>query len=167
MFQIKTDRLFIRPRSASDADFYADLFSNPKVLEYGIAPAFRDVTRQELLDACVEQSGRAFQRERGLLGTATLHDGTPIAVINMPLKRPHGPELLLYIAPQFHAQRFGTEIIKASLVAFRDTFNVQSVAATIHPDNKPSMKLALNAGFQKTGAASVGGWHMCLLRKHL
>lgn len=148
MVVIETERLHFRSVEASDSDDYLDLFSNRRVIRYF---GKRRVWNREKVDTYL---AKQIDRQEA---------GDPLHALAIHLKsngefighailghtsHPGEASIAYAFLPEHWGKGYATETV-TSLIR---QYNVQTITATIHPANRPSVRVLKKAGF--TRAAS-------------
>jgi RimJ/RimL family protein N-acetyltransferase len=149
---IETERLRLRPHQATDFADCVAMWSDPVVVRYTIgepSPAQKTWIRilayrghWVLLNygywAVAEKSSGRYIGE---LGFADFKRDIVPSIDGMP-------ELGWALAPQFHGKGYATEALRAVVAWGDQRFAGGRTACIIHPDNRPSFRVAEKLGFK-------------------
>lgn len=148
---IRTPRLTLRPYTASDADDWFSLQSEPDVIRHLDWPARdREASRQHLLDRT--RHVRVWQAE-DIMALAIVSEGGVVGDVTLQL-RAVAPEVRTVemgwiVHPRFSGQGFATEASLAVIRIAFDDLNAKIVTAVIRAQNTRSLALADRLGFRE------------------
>jgi RimJ/RimL family protein N-acetyltransferase len=149
---IETDRLILRAHRREDFEFYVRMMSDPAVVRFlGDGKPFnrylawlrflRSAGSWQLLGfgywALEERASGAFIGEAGFVDLkrdAPLRDMTEVGWL---------------LAPSAMGRGFATEAAQAVLAWGRGSFGAKRILCVIHPDNRPSIRVAEKCGFKE------------------
>ncbi|HTS60911.1 MAG TPA: GNAT family N-acetyltransferase [Candidatus Acidoferrales bacterium] len=158
---LETPRLTLRAHRVEDFDPLAAVWSDPIVVRYfGGYPLTREDSWARLLRYAGHWALLGFGfwaiEERvsgeyvGDIGFARLH-----REIEPPL--PDVPEVGWALASRVHGKGYATEAVRAALEWGETRFAEAKTVCIIHPDNRPSLRVAAKCGFRECGRATYRG----------
>ena len=140
---LQTDRLLLRPFSAADVDAYAELNANQEVMRYIDKVQDREAAFRSLCANIGHWHVRGYgpwaleDRATGrLIGRAGVlaWEGKP------------GPEVGYALHPSVWGKGYGREAAARCLHYAHETIGARGVLSVIHPDNAPSIRVAVKLG---------------------
>ena len=158
--RIETPRLILRAHTLTDFEPFARMMSDPAVVRFlGDGKPFnryqawlrflRSPGSWQLLGfgywALEEKASGAFVGEAGcvdLKRDAPLRDMTEVGWL---------------LAPSAMGRGFATEAAQAVLAWGRGSFGAKRILCVIHPDNRPSIRVAEKCGFRKAMSVDCAG----------
>lgn len=159
---IKTLRLVLRERLPVDREFFADIYTDPRVQEMGISPKFRPTQRQAIYDGFDASAGSTnFRRvmvERG--------SGKRVGLMfaNSPNNElmPEHMVVSYYLTPSFWGKGYATEAVEAIQKHFASSSACSGLCATVHVGNVASQRVLLKRGFVEQRDLEWLEWDMKL-----
>ncbi|HEX8216476.1 MAG TPA: GNAT family N-acetyltransferase, partial [Allosphingosinicella sp.] len=166
--RIETARLILRQFEARDLDPHVAMLADPVVMRHLGAPAAREDAWRRLLQApglwallgygywAVERRGDgAFL---GQLGFADFK-----REIDPPIEGL--PEMGWLLATEAHGRGYASEGVAAALDWADATLGASEIVAIIAPENEPSIRLAVRAGFERAEGTIYKGDPTLIFRR--
>jgi [ribosomal protein S5]-alanine N-acetyltransferase len=148
---LRTDRLFLRPLVASDADSLFAVFSDPTVMRYWGTPPWSEVTQaQELIGNDVEDmlAGKIVSLGIELLSSSQLIGTCTLFRLMRECKR---AEIGFGMASSFWGNGYMHEALQTLLAFGFHEIGLNRIEADVDPRNLASIKCLERLGFQKEG----------------
>lgn len=145
MVVLETERLILRPFSESDLDAYAEMCAHPEVMRYLLVG--RTFSRDESWEHMATILGHWHLRGYGLW--AVEHRQSGLLVGRIGFLNPEGwPgfELAWTLGRPYWGNGYATEGARAALAYGFLKLNQERIISLIHPENKPSIRLAERLG---------------------
>jgi RimJ/RimL family protein N-acetyltransferase len=153
MTTLATDRLLLRPPTATDLDAIAAMWSDPEVVRFigGGKPFSREQSRQRLLRYVGHWtlfgygSFSVIDRVTGqFLGDVGVQN------FERDIEPPLGPfEAGWVLASSAHGRGLASEALAAVLAWIETKFPGQTTSCIIDTDNAPSLRVAAKAGYRE------------------
>jgi ribosomal-protein-alanine N-acetyltransferase len=150
---LRTERLVLRPMATSDVEFVLRHFGDPLVHRYLVdsqpTATLRDA--QSIVDFYTLEPSPL--RMRWVITTAV--DGEPIGTCGFHLRSlsHHRAEVGYDLTPTWWGRGVMSEAVAVVLGHGFDSLGLHRIAACIHPENTPSLRLAERLGFVREGIA--------------
>jgi len=168
---LETERLILRPHRADDLADCAAMWADPIVVRYiSGRPATVEETWGGMLKyaghwalmgwgywAIVEKASGAFA---GDLGFEDLK-----REIDPPLTGT--PELGWALAPRFHGKGYATEAARAAIAWADSFFGNRETACIIHPDNRPSIRVAEKLAYHEVARTTYKGQPTIVFKRNV
>jgi RimJ/RimL family protein N-acetyltransferase len=175
---IMTDRLIIKEADSTDLDTLTNLWTNPEIARYPLAPSGRIAGRGD-----IQEWWRKYQMRRtegpwerqfviqikdgpfiGESGWTRLDDPNQIPGFSI------GPRLITVITdiridPAYSDLGYESETLNELLWWAFDTAGVDIILAGSHRENRPAKKIYEECGFVDTGALAWNDFHIHALKK--
>jgi RimJ/RimL family protein N-acetyltransferase len=140
-------RLQFREMSPDDLDDMAALLGNPDVMTYYPAPRTRAEARQWI------EWNRGLYRSRGyglwiISVTASGDFAGDCGLTPQLIDDREELEVGYHVCPALQGQGYATEAAAAARDFARDALGARRLTAIIHPDNRPSQRVAEKIGLQ-------------------
>ena len=145
---LETDRLFIRPFVASDADFIVELVNDPAWLLY---IGDKNIRSRDDAARYIEDGPRAMYRRAGFgLSLVALKDGTPIGMCGL-IRRADLEDVDLGFAflPRYRRSGYAFEAAQSVLSHGRRVLRLARIVAITVPANVASINLLQKLGFAR------------------
>jgi RimJ/RimL family protein N-acetyltransferase len=142
---LQTERLILRRFCDQDLDAYASMCADPEVMRYLLVG--KTLTREEAWHHMAEIEGHWQLRGYGLLAVEERESGTLVGRIGF-LKPEGWPgfELAWTLARPYWGRGYATEGARAAMAYAFEELGQDKIISLIHPDNKPSIRLAERLG---------------------
>ena len=146
----ETERLFARRLTAADAPQMLAIFGDAETMRY--------VGDGEILteENCVywvdDVTDKNFElRGYGLIGMFEKATSELVGCSGVfhPDRQPE-PEVMYYLRRDRWRMGFATEIVHGLVAHARSHWGIGWIMATVHPDNLPSQRVLVKAGFKRT-----------------
>ena len=148
---LRTNRLFLRPLVASDADSLFAVFSDPTVMRYWGTPPWSGVTKaQELIVNDLEDmlAGKLISLGIELLATSQLIGTCTLFRLMRECKR---AEIGFGMSSSCWGNGYMHETLNALCAFGFQELGLNRIEADVDPRNLPSIKCLERLGFQKEG----------------
>jgi [ribosomal protein S5]-alanine N-acetyltransferase len=148
---LTTARLTLRSLVEDDAETLFGHFTHPQVTKYLLdEEPFSDIEQvRELIRFFSAPAGKGYNRwgititETGqLTGTCGFHQWN---------RRDQRAEIGYDLHPDFWGKGFMSEALRAAIHYGFTTMDLHRIAAVVHPENAPSVRLLQRLGFRKEG----------------
>ncbi|WJY21441.1 GNAT family N-acetyltransferase [Fontisubflavum oceani] len=160
----RTARLTCRPVEASDAPFYADLFSRQELVAYRPDPTPFDAARS----ATRLGEDLAHWKQHGFGRWALVHAGRTVGLGGLSLKFQYrGINLSYHLLPDLWGQGLASEFVRGALDYAALSLKAQEVYGLVRPANTASTRVLEKAGFIHAAEHMVSGAPMTELRLKL
>jgi RimJ/RimL family protein N-acetyltransferase len=169
--RIETARLVLRTSTHDDLDAHAAMLGDPRVMHHltGAGIAREDAWRRLLQGPglwamlgygywAVER--RADGRYIGQLGFADFKREIEPSLEGLP-------EMGWLFAAEVHGQGYAREGVEAALAWADEALKAQEIVAIISPQNAPSIRLAVRAGFVRAEETAYKGEPTIVFRRRL
>jgi RimJ/RimL family protein N-acetyltransferase len=148
-------RLVFRDMSTDDLDDMALLLGDPEVMTYYPRPKTREEAAQWIM------WNRGLYRTHGYgLWLLTTPDGSFVGDCGLTPQVVDGAtelEVGYHVVPALQGRGYATEAAAASRDFARDVLGATRLIAIIHPDNRPSQRVAEKIGLRPEKRATVFG----------
>ena len=166
---LQTDRLRLRPFRPEDLGAHAAMMLDPRVVRYlGGSP----MTREDAWRRMVAGHGMWAMVGYGYWAVERRSDGAWLGQVGFAdFKRDMDPsieglpEMGWIFAADAQGQGYAGEAIAAGLAWADQALSAPEIVAIIHPDNRPSIRVAERGGFNERTDASYRGARMLLFRR--
>lgn len=148
---IETPRLILRELQREDAEAVFRIFSDPEVMKYYLMDMFSELEQAHIL--IERQIHRFEQKERFRWGIALKESNTIIGTGGYVAwnRMWCNAELGYDLARAYWGQGLMTEAAKAMVQFGFERMSLNRIEAEVMPDNRASMRLLCQLGFQEEG----------------
>ena len=142
---LQTKRLILRRFRDQDLDAYADMCADPEVMRYLLVG--KTLTREESWQHMAGIEGHWQLKGYGLMAVEDRKSGDLVGRIGFlqPEGWP-GFELAWTLARPYWGRGYATEAARAAMAYAFEQLGQEKIISLIHPDNKPSIRLAERLG---------------------
>jgi RimJ/RimL family protein N-acetyltransferase len=157
--KLTSDRLHLRPFVAQDLDQLIRLFSDPAVMRYSMGLKDDDWVLNWLTNAIhLDQKNDPIKPYAAIRAIDSVFLGYCSLNRNPNLLGKPEIELGYRLQKSFWGQGFGKEAVQLLINAAFNDFGVSRIVALIDPNNKPSIKIAINLGMRVEGQVMLPGY---------
>ena len=145
---LATERLWLRPHNADDAEWLHELYSRPDVARYLLdEPWTAEVTHDKLTERLAKTD---IDGETGALALVIEHDGVPIGDVALWLTdhEHRQGEIGWVLDPAHGGQGFASEAVRAVLALGFDHYRLHRITAQMDARNSASAALARRVGLR-------------------
>jgi RimJ/RimL family protein N-acetyltransferase len=163
---LETARLRLRPHSPADLPECAAMWADPAVTRFTSGRAYN---REEVWARLLRYAGHWLWMDYGFWAledkaTGCFAGELGFAEVERDINpKLDAPEAGWVLAKQFHGQGYGSEAL-AAVLEWADA-RMPATLCTIHPENRPSLRLAAKYGYKEALRTVYRGQATVLLRR--
>jgi [ribosomal protein S5]-alanine N-acetyltransferase len=137
----ETERLIVRSLENADKKYFAELFTDPKILEPIPQKAFTESQITERFNKNLNLKSSDLNKKKCACGVFEKANSEMIGLALFLINENNEKELGYRFRTAYWGKGYGTELTKGMLEYYFNTMNIEKVTADVNIANNPSIKI--------------------------